>query len=322
MRRAALAAALLLLAPAASRANDVAGSKDFPLVGRYQGSQISFYNRKDFDEAWLLKAPLDAAAISNNSASAHGGAEWQKQQGRVTAIRYDGPEGRSSLEIMTNLQDAMAAKGFKAIFACADEECFAGNLRDSYLLGWNVDEAQENGRYAGHARYALSSLERPEGTVYVAMLVGEAGSNSTVFLRIVEAKPMESGKVVVVDADAMQKSLDASGRVALYGIFFDTDRDVLKPESKPTLEQIAKLLKANAALKLIVTGHTDNQGAFDYNVDLSRRRAAAVVAALVGQYGIGRDRLTPFGAGMAAPAASNETDDGRAKNRRVELVEK
>lgn len=320
--RAFVLALCLFLLPALGQAKDVGGSKDYPLVGRYQGSQISFYAAHDFDDAWLLKAPLDVAAISAGSKSAHGGEEWMKLQGRTTEIRYDGPEGRSSLEIIANLQSGLAKKGFTTQFDCADAACFAGAMNDSYLLGWYLDDAQQNGRYAAHARYTLASLDRPDGKVYVALLVGEATSSPTVFLRVVEIKPMEVGKVVFVDADAMQKSLAATGRVALYGIYFDTDRDTLKPDSKPALDQIARLLKSRAELKLIVAGHTDNQGAFDYNVDLSRRRAAAVVAALVAGYGVAKDRLTPFGVGMAAPAAPNATEEGRAKNRRVELVEK
>lgn len=312
----------LLLGAVAVNAKDVAGGKDHPLIGRYQGSEISFYAANDFDEAWLLKAPLDYAAISANNVTEHGGDEWLKLQGRVTQIRYEGPTGRSSLEIISNLQAGLAAKGFKTQFDCADAACFTGNLQDSYLLGLQLDSPQQNGRYAAHARYALASLDRPEGMIYVAMLVGEGVPSPTVFLRIVELKPMDAGKVVFVDADVMRKSIAESGRVALYGIFFDTNRDTLKPDSRPTLEQIARLLKTNGGMKVIVTGHTDNQGAFDYNVDLSRRRAAAVVNALVADHGIARDRLTPFGAGMAAPAATNTTDDGRAKNRRVELVEK
>ena len=75
-------------------------------------------------------------------------------------------------------------------------------------------------------------------------------------------------------------------------------------------------------LKLIVAGHTDNEGAFDYNVDLSSRRAKAVVAALTKDYGVSADRLTPFGDGMSAPVASNADESGRAKNRRVELVQR
>jgi outer membrane protein OmpA-like peptidoglycan-associated protein len=318
--KALLVALCLLLAASGAQAKDAPGSKDFALVGRYQGSEISFYATHDFDEAALLSAPLDYAAILAKTVPEHGGAEWLKLQGRVTQIRYDGPAGRSSLEIMANLQASLAAKGFQTLFDCSDQACFAGAVNDSYLLGWALDDAQHNGRYAGHARYRLVSLDRPEGKVYVAVLVGEGTPSPTVFLRVVEMKPMDAGQVVFVDAGQMQASLDNAGRIALYGILFDTNRDAVKPNSKPTLDEIARLLKANAALKIIVAGHTDSQGAFDYNVDLSRRRAAAVIAALVGEYGIARDRLTPFGAGMAAPAATNATEEGRAKNRRVELV--
>ncbi len=321
MMRFALLLAFSLIASIAF-AKDVSGSKDHPLVGRYRGAEISFYNANDFDEAWLLQAPLNYTAISSGKVSEHGGEEWLKLQGRVTKIRYDGPSGRSSLEIMGNLEAALKDKGFSVLFECADADCFVGTSTDSYLLGWSLDGAQQNARYASRARYLLAVLDRPEGKVYAAMLVGEAASGTTVYVRVVELKAMESGKVVFVDADAMQKSIAASGHAAIYGIFFDTDRDVLKPDSKPSLEQIARLLKSNPGMGLIVTGHTDNQGAFDYNVDLSRRRASAVVTALVNQYGVARERLTAFGAGMAAPAAANSTEEGRAKNRRVELVEK
>lgn len=308
-----------LLLPAAGIAKDAAGSKDHPLVGRYQGSEISFYNVRDFNKSEFLKAPLDGASATGADRN---GAEWLKLEGRETQIRYDGPAGRSSLEVMENLKANLSAKGFEIQFECADVDCFSGSMNDAYLLGWSLDGAQENGRYAIHARYVLASLDRPEGKVYGAILVGEAASGLTEFVHVIELKAMDADKIVFVDADAMQKALDTTGRVSLYGIFFDTDRDVLKPESKPTLAQIARLLKAKPTVKLIVVGHTDNQGAFEYNVDLSRRRAVAVISALAGEFHIEKDRLTPFGAGMASPAAVNTSEEGRAKNRRVELVER
>jgi len=94
----------------------------------------------------------------------------------------------------------------------------------------------------------------------------------------------------------------------------------VKPESQPTLAEIAKLMKSDTSLRLHVVGHTDNQGKPDYNLDLSRRRAASVVAQLTGAYGIAANRLDAFGCGVYAPVASNEAEAGRAKNRRVELV--
>ena len=118
----------------------------------------------------------------------------------------------------------------------------------------------------------------------------------------------------------MASSLQDTGRVALYGIYFDFNKADVKPESAATLQQIARLLGSDTALKLVVTGHTDNVGSFETNRALSERRARAVVGELVTHYSISGERLFPFGVSFAAPAASNDTEEGRAKNRRVELV--
>ena len=123
-----------------------------------------------------------------------------------------------------------------------------------------------------------------------------------------------------VNASEMSKSLTDSGKVDLYGIFFDTDKDTLGAQSQTTLAEIAKLLTTDRQLKLRVVGHTDNQGKADYNLDLSRRRAASVVRELTSNYGIDPSRLDSFGCGLYAPVASNQSEEGRAKNRRVELV--
>jgi outer membrane protein OmpA-like peptidoglycan-associated protein len=115
------------------------------------------------------------------------------------------------------------------------------------------------------------------------------------------------------------KSIRETGKVDIYGINFDVDKTNIKPESAPTLEQVAKVLKDDPSLKLEVAGHTDNTGGAEHNMKLSGGRAAAVVAALVKQYGIAAARLQAKGYGDTRPVASNDTDEGRAKNRRVEL---
>jgi OmpA-OmpF porin, OOP family len=125
---------------------------------------------------------------------------------------------------------------------------------------------------------------------------------------------------VVANAAALSSSLAGSGHSVVNGILFDTGKADVKPESAPALEQVAKLLKQDATLKLFVVGHTDSVGAFAANVDLSKRRASAVVQALASQYGIAADRLLAFGDGPTAPLASNDSEDGRALNRRVEVV--
>ena len=124
----------------------------------------------------------------------------------------------------------------------------------------------------------------------------------------------------MVDAAAMAKGLGDKGHIALYGIYFDTDKAAIKPESRPTLEEIAKLLNGQPTLNVFIVGHTDSQGSFEHNMTLSRQRAEAVAAALVTSHKIARARLRTAGVGMLSPVGSNATEDGRALNRRVELV--
>jgi OOP family OmpA-OmpF porin len=146
-----------------------------------------------------------------------------------------------------------------------------------------------------------------------------AGQIGTTYeLTIVERAVMS--QQVTANAASMALEIGNTGRVALYGIYFDFDKSTLKPESKPALDEIAKLLGQDAQLKLYVVGHTDNVGEIGYNMTLSQARAEAVVKSLTEDYGINAGRLKAFGVGPLAPVASNRTDEGRAKNRRVELV--
>jgi outer membrane protein OmpA-like peptidoglycan-associated protein len=138
-------------------------------------------------------------------------------------------------------------------------------------------------------------------------------------LFIVEKQEM--AQEIAANAEAFSNDLRDTGHAAIYGIYFDTGQSVIKPESEAALEQIAKLLKGDNSLKVNVVGHTDNVGGIDSNMKLSQARADAVVMALTSKYGIVSTRLKAYGVGPLAPVASNKTDEGRAKNRRVELVE-
>jgi len=137
---------------------------------------------------------------------------------------------------------------------------------------------------------------------------------------IVEEAEMEQD--IVVDASSMFNDINAQGRIALYGIYFDFDKSEVKPESEPTLKEIAKLLSDNSSLKLFVVGHTDNTGDYQYNMKLSQSRSEAVVNALVSKYNVDKKRLTAAGVGPLAPVTSNDKEEGKAQNRRVELIKK
>ena len=137
-------------------------------------------------------------------------------------------------------------------------------------------------------------------------------------LRIVQKEAMKQD--IVADAAAFSNDIRATGHAAVYGIYFDTDRATIKPESAQAIGEIAKLLQADAGLKIFVVGHTDATGSVDDNLKLSQDRAQAVMQALTRDHGIAAARLRAFGCGPFAPVASNDTEDGKAKNRRVELV--
>ena len=142
--------------------------------------------------------------------------------------------------------------------------------------------------------------------------------NGTIWLRVVEKKAME--QYIVADAAALGNDIRATGHASVYGILFDTGKSIIKPESAKAIGEIASLLKADPTLKIHVVGHTDNVGGVESNLKLSQDRGAAVLQSLVRDHGIAAARLNSYGCGQFAPVASNDTEEGRAKNRRVELV--
>ena len=299
---------------------DAPGGKDHPLTGRYEGSRLTAYNQQEFAAKAMLSSTLTRAvnyklAPSNTST----------REGRYTHLAYQAPFGRSSLEVFRNQLSRLASQGFRTVFTCEEAACVDDPKQARYLsLSWS-DAGEHKIGADRKIRYALLERDQAGAVTTVAIRTAEHGAPNVgprSVISVVEAKPMQTGKIVFVDAPAMQASIAGSGRVALYGILFDTDKADIRPGSKATLEEIAKFLRTNPTLDLVVAGHTDSQGAFDYNLDLSQRRAAAVVATLVKQHGIPAKRLTAFGAGMAAPVASNDDEAGRGKNRRVELVKR
>lgn len=324
LARLCVAATALLLSTISTFAADEPGSSDHPLIGRYQGSQIVFYKVVDYDEIALLQAPHDyAALLERNDTKDRSGDEWLKVEGRVTKIRYEVPTGRSSLEVIRNYENAIRQRGFQVLFACADQRCFEGKLKDPYLLGEQLDtDNNVSTLYFDHARYLLARVAGPQGVVYVGILTGEDKQQTTAFITVLESKAMEDDKIVFMDAGEMDTEITTHGKVNLYGIRFEFDKDKVRPESKPTLDEIAKLLKEKPNLNVEIVGHTDNRGSPEYNQDLSRRRAANVVESLVRENGISPRRMTSSGAGLSAPVAPNDSEEGRAKNRRVELVAK
>ncbi len=323
----ALAAAILLPAAAGAQ-QEAAGARDFPLIKRYEGSRLIGYESRPFDAVKIIVGKL---SLGDNGQPAMDAV--RTLEGRHTRLLYLAPPQRSSLEVFRNYENELAAKGFSILFKCSGEEQCETFGAELYRVLYPPTAALQNNELSKVAfnvpaepHYLTATLSRPEGPIAVSLYVAvdrgtafpETKDRVAVLLDVIEDKPMET-KMVTVDAAKMAKDIAATGRVALYGLYFDTDKADLKPESAPSLAEIGKLLKAQPDLKVYIVGHTDNVGGFDYNMGLSQRRAKSVVDQLV-QSGIPADRLKPAGAGMIAPVAPNDDEAGRSKNRRVEIV--
>ena len=158
-------------------------------------------------------------------------------------------------------------------------------------------------------------LRTPSSNIWVSFYLFDGSLN--LGLIVVEEKALKQS-VAVIPAEQMATALEKDGHVALY-LNFDTDSDVIRPDSLPAVDEIVKLLKADPNLKLKVEGHTDTDGDAAHNKQLSLARAQSVVKAITAR-SIDATRLQPDGVGTERPLADNKTDEGKARNRRVELV--
>ena len=135
---------------------------------------------------------------------------------------------------------------------------------------------------------------------------------------VIETKPLLTG---LVKAEKISNSLKTKGHIAIYGIYFDTGKYNIKTESKAALREIALFLKKYRKNKYYIVGHTDNVGNFAANMTLSKNRAKAVMNYLVKKLGVKAKQLKASGVASLSPVTSNSTDAGKARNRRVEIVE-
>lgn len=320
-------------------AGDVPNSADHPAFKRYEGSTIVRYSQKAFDAYDLKVGPVQGRG---NRATFP---KTVKLEGQVTRITYLVPVGRSPLEVIRNYEIELKKAGFTTLFSGDHVALGQGKYDNAFAeTAYHDLEVPSFSRAvfsmlaSQDDRYLAAKLTRPQGDFHVAIYATAISERWGKFLYadppdrkktaedgqvivqldIVEAKPMDTN---MVTAGEMATGIANTGSVALYGILFDTNSATVKPESMPTIEEVSKLLKSAPTMRLLVVGHTDNVGTYEFNVDLSQRRAASVVVVLASKFGVDPKRLTPVGVSFASPVAPNRTDDGRAKNRRVQLVE-
>lgn len=292
-----LSALLLLLAAeplfAQEEDKDIEGGKDHPLFTRLSGFVISGYEEKEFERAKM------AVPIGKSGQNEY---DYKEVEGKVTRIHYHNKKGvkATPLQVARNYINAAKKAGGEIVFNGDGKPWYhQGGLGNSWELTMKFTKG-------GNETWASISFD-----------ASYLEPDLACFLTIVESGEM---KQEVTASSEMLDALNKSGRVALY-INFDTGKDVIKPESQPIINEIVKLLKENPSLNLSIEGHTDNTGDMAGNQRLSEMRATAVMNAIVAK-GIERKRLNAVGFGRTKPIADNSAEDGRAKNRRVELVKK
>ena len=316
---------------------DLKGLSDPPGLSRYTGSVLLYRNDADYDE---LRLPVSRPADRGGEPVAP---KVLEARGQRSSLQYLVPPGRSPLEVLRNYQQAYKAQGFETVYECAGPACGASDVslhgfdlgrllvpaNYASTIGDNSPAACAGGAFVGDLRYAV--LQNKASGAAMALMSWKPGNvsaycdeaafkkHASVFL--VRVQPQARAQTMeTLSASELGQSLTATGKVAVYGILFDTNKSDIKPESRPSLEQIGALMKQNPGIRLHVVGHTDNVGGFDANLGLSKRRAEAVAAALTRDFGVARERLTANGVASLAPVQSNADEAGRARNRRVELV--
>jgi outer membrane protein OmpA-like peptidoglycan-associated protein len=328
------ALSLATLSPAASFSQplikaDVTGLKDPDGIKRMEGSVLVLGESKAFDEFTIA---LEKIVFDYNSQKFK---DWQKLrvEGTRDTVFYRLPGDASTLEVSRSYRNDLEAAGFEVVREANKDDLDDGYgrfMKEVYGVTIGAQLMEYHLPAANDFRYLVMKRANEDGTQsYVAGLFVKirdvwgskyaAPGEVVTRLDVIRTRPLKS-RLVLVKAEEMPNLLDGAGKVVLYGVFFDTNQTTIKPESAETLQEVAKFLKDNPSMNVIVTGHTDNVGTFEFNRDLSQRRAQAVAEWLTAKHGIDRGRLVPFGASFAAPVAPNTNEAGRAKNRRVELV--
>ncbi|WP_131458419.1 DUF4892 domain-containing protein [Jiulongibacter sediminis] len=295
---------LFLITALVSFAQDKEGSKDHPLFPRFGNSTIYDYEETSFDRY----------SMATGQTTDYSQLTKKKQiEGKIVRIFYTiSTSDASSYEIYSNYLKALKAKGAEILFSCSDNDC------GKYL--WDALTKETSfliPAYYGESKgYIASKFSHNGKTFYAIIYAGYGLGEQGYEIHVIETEEMDQK----IDLDGIEAAMKEKGKVSLYGILFETGSAKLKPESKEEIALVAQYLKAHPAENVYVVGHTDNTGRFENNMSLSEQRAQAVSLSLQKDYGIAANRLKAAGVGPVAPVSDNVSEEGRSKNRRVELV--
>ncbi len=292
----------------AQRTTDIEGSKDYSLVSRFKGSIIQWYQIRNFDRYFILS--LQDNKISNYEVN-----------GKITRIQYSVGKEHSVFEIYKSYENSLKNTGFEILTTLNDKNCGVNLQEQLYNDEFNgLNKLPREALNPGDDEFAYLAAKKKidDKDIYIVVYTAFERGDLLVTFDAIEVQSIEEDLVTVKNLD---ESISADGHIAIYDIHFETGKSDIKSESTNALKNIAEYLNVHSDKQFLIVGHTDNVGDFDANLKLSQDRAVAVMNELVSKYGVKTDQLKAYGNGSTSPVASNLTDKGKAKNRRVEIVE-
>ncbi len=285
------------------------------LLSPFAGSELVGTYEADYARLYYLPSS-DAAA------------EPAVVEGRLRSRIYAKPDDKSNFEVFRSYQNELEQGGFDLVTVIDDGRAQlpvrAINAKDKndfthrpFTLDDRAVGVGTKGLVGTQAEHYLAARKRIDATdVLIVVFTSRSGMYA---IEQLETAAMEEGTVTLT-LDALRDAMESEGRVALYGIHFDSGSATILPESAATLSTIVAYLTQNPGRDFYVVGHTDDEGTLDGNLALSEARARAVLEAIAAELPASRQRLTAHGVGPLSPVATNQAADGRRLNRRVELV--
>ncbi len=303
------------------RTTDIEGSKDYPTISRFEGAIIEFYKETKWGS---YKLPV----------SEKGTIDWNKPmslEGKVTRIQYSVNKENNPEFVMHNYKAGFKSSGYDIMIAIANDELGVTDRPHT----WHAKYYESDGYYPclnnikfgigigfptwqnNHSFMAARGHESGKD-IYAVIYTIETEKYTLITQDVIEVEAVQTG---LVSVDNISTDITKKGHIAIYGIHFETGKSVLKPESTGALKTISEYINSNTDKKFYVVGHTDNVGDFESNMILSEERAKSVIAELTTKYNVNSEQLKAHGVASLVPVFSNITEEGRTKNRRVEIVE-
>jgi len=315
---------------------DVEGAINHPILEKYKNSCIVAYSESKFD---AVTFPISKIT------SREGAQKEITEEGKIINLLYgiENSERATVLEVQKNYEQALKQGNFEILFSAFGRKKISGSykIQSIYETFGAVDvvEQYQHLKPKSYFRFSMSghnsNIDKDDayfvakgkrnGKVYtIALYIHYNRSswkglkdNIFVLAQIVEREDMETGQV---SAASIEKKIKNEGKEVFHNILFDFGSDNLSKESYSIIETLAEYLNANPNQKYFIIGHTDNVGTLAANQILSEKRAKAVLKALTTKYGVSKFQVTAHGVGQLSPLATNTTEEGKALNRRVEIV--